>query len=420
MKENPPVDAPPVDAPSEVLIAGAGPTGLAAALFLAERGIRARVVDRTSAPAPGSRALAVNARTLRLLEGTGVTEELLARGRVRAASLWRPGRRVARIDLSRVRDRYAFMLIHPQSGTEALLAEAVEACGVSMERGVALEAVEVLRSRPGDGVGEEATGEGTGTGGAGVTLSRWGRASGDGDGSRVGAGDGSPTGRGTPGVEREEVEVDVLLGADGARSTVRREAGIGFPGSAYEEPWWLYDLALETPLPPDEVHIFLLDDGAMLVARVDGEVWRVAGTAPGRLERLPAGTVPGAVSWESEFRVAHRVAERFRKGPLFLAGDAAHIHSPTGGRGMNLGIEDAWVFAALAAEGRLSDYERLRRPVVRKVVREVERRSEISRRGSLSGRVARVLAPVFGAVAGFAAPAIGRWLLGLDHDVETG
>jgi len=359
-----------------VLIAGAGPTGLAAALFLAERGIPVRILEKKLEPSPYSKAFGVNPRTLELLEDAGVTEQLLAQGwRMSALNLWQNNRRLLRLDFSRVNHRFPFMLIHSQAKSEALLAEAVAKRGVHVERGVKLEQVEVHQGQ------------------ATAILQNGGERS-------------------------ETFTSSYVLGADGAHSTVREQLGIGFPGSAFEEAWRLYDVALDVPLAHNEAHAFLYDDGAMFMVRLEDDIWRVLGNIPNLFNHLPQGTRVGNIAWESDFDISHRMAEHFQNGCACLAGDAAHIHSGLGARGMNLGIEDAYVFAALVAQGRLENYERLRRPVVKSVMHTVERMTEIPRGRSLLAKVVRKIAPVLAPFASFATGNASQWILGLDHEVS--
>jgi 2-polyprenyl-6-methoxyphenol hydroxylase-like FAD-dependent oxidoreductase len=320
------------------LIAGAGPVGLAAALFLARRGIRTRLIDKATAPSATSRALAVNPRTLHMLEGTGVTEAMLARGqKITEARLYREDRLMARIPLNSLGGDYPFMLGLSQAASEALLAEALVRAGVGrIERGVELV-----------GCAEHE--------GMDITLAAGG--------------------------ETEIVRPAWILGADGAHSTVRECLHIGFPGHALDEPFSLVDVPLEGDIDPQAAHIRLFDDGGFLFlvrtvadARTEKPpyLWRLIGNAPDLFAQLGDLRPAGPVAWSSSFHVAHRIADHFRRGKAYLAGDAAHIHSPIGARGMNLGIEDAWVFAELAARGRLSHYENMRRHVDHEVVQRVE------------------------------------------------
>lgn len=209
-----------------------------------------------------------------------------------------------------------------------------------------------------------------------------------------------------------------MFGADGAASAVRHLLGIGFDGITYPEPWHLFDVELDTPLPLDEANILLLPDGGMFVVRHAGNLWRVLGSGTDLLGALPAGTTVGPIHWESSFQVSNRVATRFSDGRIHLGGDGAHSHAGIGARGMNLGIEDAFVVAALFDQSRLTDYDRLRRPTVRKVVREITRMMMVPRSQTLPGRIVRGFPPIVRAVLPLARTGIQPWILGLDHETR--
>ncbi len=359
--------------PADVLIAGAGPTGLTAAVLLADQGQTVRIIDKRTAPSAHSKAFGVNARTLALHEVTGLTDRLLAAGiRMTAINAWRRDRKMFRIDLTTARHRYPFMLVHSQNRTEALLRELVAERGVQIEHGV-----ELTEIHPEADINS-------------VTLSH---------------GDGGS----------EIARPAIVLGADGARSAVRRSLNIEFVGSSFDEPWILYDVELETPLDPDEAHVFLLDDGGMFAVRLQGQVWRVIGNVSDMLTRLPAGTEHGAITWSSHFGIASKVAGQLQVGNVALAGDAAHIHSGLGARGMNLGIEDAFTFAHLLARGQLQRYDALRRPIVADVVRQTARVTEVPRGRRPHAKVVRRISPFLAPMIPIVQRRVAEWVLGLDH-----
>ena len=341
------------------LIAGAGPVGLAAALFLARGGTRCRVVDKAEQPRKYSRALVVNPRTLTLLEPTGVTEQLLALGKpLHGAQFHADGQVLAEVNFDGLPGKYPFLLALSQSVTERLLRKALSGAGVEVERGVAL-----ADCHPVDG------------GGVNVDLTR-------------------------PGTDDvEHATVPWLLAADGARSVARTALDIPLPGSTFPREWHLSDVPLRTDLPPDRAHLIFLPDGRFLfVARVVDDapadpaadpLWRVMGNLRRPADHVPGATVTGPPAWTSTFRIEHRIAAAMQRGSVALAGDAAHVHSPVGARGMNLGIEDAWVLARLVLANRLADYGRLRRPADRAVVRRVEAIARTAQGESPASRLAR-------------------------------
>ncbi len=363
----------------QVLIVGAGPTGLAAALFLTRRGVPVRIIDAADQPTRTSKALGVNPRTLTLLEETGVTAAIEAEGQgIRALRLHRLGRPLATVTIDwAALDVDHPMVILPQARTEALLTEALAALGVGVERGLGLTGL----TQAGDAVT--------------ATLS---------DGSSV--------------------VVPVLFAADGAHSAARKALGLGFPGDGWDEPWQLIDLDLSGPAP-DEGWIDLRPTGPFVCLPYSGTTFRLIGFGPPLLDNLPAGWTAGKVRWASDFHISHRMVEAVTVGRIGLGGDAAHIHSPMGARGMNLGIEDAFVFAACAADflageaGRLDDYDRIRRPVDAAVVRRVRGLTETVR--DTSGRadmMRRLAIPVLARLP-FVINRVIKVGMGLDHPVTV-
>jgi 2-polyprenyl-6-methoxyphenol hydroxylase-like FAD-dependent oxidoreductase len=365
-----------------VFIAGAGPTGLAAALFLSREGIPVRIVDQADAKEPTSRALAVNPRSLELLEGTGVTERMVAEGRpikrVRFYQGWSP---LAELDFRDIHPRYG-MIVLPQSRSEALLTEALAQAGVTPERSVRLDGLiqteQCVQARLTHADGRD-----------------------------------------------ERAQADILFGADGAHSETRRCLGLGFEGTAFPEPWPLRDVYLDVPLDTDSAHVSFSEDGLTFLLALEPGLWRVFGNVPDPIRCLPYGTRIGVTQWDSTFHISHRVASTAAVGRVALGGDAAHIHSPAGARGMNLGIEDAFVFASYAIDtlsgdsSRLADYGRSRHQVHRKVVRRIELLTRLARgRPPPIRTLRRFLIPFMAGVSATAA-AMRRTLTGLDHEVEV-
>lgn len=370
------------------VIAGAGPVGLGAAVLLARQGCRPRLIEARHAPSQQSRALAVNPRTLGLFEASGVSDAILRAGlKIRGALFHRDRRVIAALRFAGMHPRYPFMVALSQAHTERLLEHALRAAGGEVFRGTVLA-----------GCASEAAG-------ARVSLAP------------------------AEGGGREHRVCPWLLAADGAHSTAREALGIEFAGGTFAHHWHLVDVALKTRLAPDHAHIFLSADGGfrfllrVVDDRLGGEhrdpLWRVLSNRAQPLTNLDeiGAEQTGAPVWQSRFPVAHRVATRLGSGHVYLAGDAAHVHSPVGARGMNLGLEDAWVFAQLASANRLPRYEALRAPVVRQVVRRVRALSQLAAGESILTRSAQRLALPLATRLAPISKRMRATLTGLDHDL---
>lgn len=360
---------------SRPLIVGAGPTGLAAALFLSHRGVPARVIDAALKPPVTSRALAVNPRSLSILAGTGVDQAILSEGRpIDILRVHEDGRERAKIEIDIQGLGVASPLIAlPQARTEALLAEALAARGVTVERGVGLTAL----SQDAEGVT--------------ATLTNG-----------------------------ETVAAPILLGADGAHSVTRHQLNLDFPGSAFPETWLIMDVEIDGP-STTEGYIDFTSDGPLIVLPLQDRVFRLIGFGAPLLPRLRRDWNVGAVLWESDFRISHRLASALNVGRVCLAGDAAHIHSPIGARGMNLGIEDAFVFAACAERflggeaDALAAYGASRHKVDGDVVRRIERLTKAVRaRGSIAPTVRAAVLPMVAHIKPLQ-HVFARMGMGLDH-----
>ena len=160
--------------------------------------------------------------------------------------------------------------------------------------------------------------------------------------------------------EKRTVKSELLIGADGAHSTVRHKCGIEFPGSKFPGDWSLADIRAEIPWDYKLANVSFRDNGLIFILQIKEGVYRVASNKPNVIVNLPEGAKVDEVLWQSDFSVSHRQVPVYRLGRVFLAGDAAHIHSPLGGRGMNMGIEDAATLADLMVGGNLAEYSLLR------------------------------------------------------------
>jgi 2-polyprenyl-6-methoxyphenol hydroxylase-like FAD-dependent oxidoreductase len=343
----------------DVLIVGAGPTGLMLANQLVRRGIRPTIIDRHSGPAEQSRAMAVHARTLEIYAQLGIVGEAIALGRKgEGANVWTNGRRAARIplsDIGRSLSPFPFVLMLGQDDNEIILGERLREQGVRIEWDTELVALSQSA--------EQVT----------TTL------------------------RGPDGARREVV-AKYVAGCDGARSSVREMNGIAFPGAPYEHVFFVADTEATGPMVQEELNVYLWRDGFHLYFPMHGQDrWRVIGILPPRLrgrdgltfeEIVPAlteeagsGLTFHGCDWLSTYRIHHRCTERFSKGRCFLAGDAAHIHSPMGGQGMNTGLQDAYNLAwklALVLTGRadprlLDTYGAERMPVAQRLLQTTDR-----------------------------------------------
>src|SRR5215469_16649981 len=329
----------------QVLIVGAGPTGLMLATQLLSRGVATRIIDKGDGVILQSRAINVHASTLEILHQMGLAERFIDRGQaVRRLRFYSSGRSLLSLDLALNGSRYGYMLDIPQDFTERLLRTRVSELGGEVEQGMELEGLDDRR---------------------GCVSAR----------VRDRAGQAS------------HITAEYVVGCDGAHSRVRHELGLEFAGHPYPQDWLIADVRLDWDRREDEIHVFFRPDPASLICfPMTGHRWRLVVTLAGQrsrqspsiaeiqmivAERSPEQVAVTDPTWLANFHTHRRSTSVYRRGRVLLAGDAVHIHSPAGGQGLNVGVADAhnlgWKLA-LVAQGRspewlLDTYGEEREPV---------------------------------------------------------
>ncbi len=344
------------DAPTDVLIVGAGPTGLTLAVNLLKAGIRIRLVDAAPERSHRSRALAVQARTLELFEKLGISGPLVERGtRALHLTAYVRGEPLFHLDIPDIGvddSPFPYLLFVSQDETERALERKLVELGGQVERPARLVDFRQVH----DGVV--------------ATLERAGAL--------------------------EEAQAKFIVGCDGAHSAVRKIIGLEFAGGTYPQTFLLGDVDVEWGKPKDQLNVFLGDDGVFAAFPLRGrQIRAIISTSEPDHDHDPTVDELQALArrysrtelrfdnpeWLARYRIHHRGVERYRVGRAFLAGDAAHIHSPAGGQGMNTGIQDAWnlgwklalVLRGEASDALLDSYERERLPVGRILLRVTDR-----------------------------------------------
>ena len=344
---------------TDVLIVGAGPTGLMLANQLARRGVLPLIIDRHAGPSRETRALGVQARTLEIYAQLGIAGQALELGkRGTGANMWTEGRWAARVplgDIGKDLSPFPYLLILGQDDNERLLGDALRTRGIAVQWNTELIDLEQTESQ--------------------VTAS-------------IRQPDGT----------LRKVTAAWVAGCDGAHSAVRELNGIAFPGAPYEHVFFIADTQATGNMVPDELNVYLWREGFHLFFPMRGtDHWRVVGILPRDLRTRDKLTFEDVVpsvrreagsglafqgcSWFSTYRIHHRRAARFRDRRCFLLGDAAHIHSPVGAQGMNTGLQDAYNLAwklALVVTGRadaalLDSYEAERIPVAQRLMGTTDR-----------------------------------------------
>jgi 2-polyprenyl-6-methoxyphenol hydroxylase-like FAD-dependent oxidoreductase len=378
---------------NQILIGGAGPSGLALAAELGRRGVSAAIIDRQAAGANTSRACVIHARTMEVLEPLGVTRDLLAEGiKVPVFRIRDRDRPLLTIDFSEIPSSYQFTLMLPQNRIEQILLRHLENFGRSVVRPCELISYSTSTSQIEADV----------------------RTNGS----------------------IQSIKAQWLIGCDGMHSTVREQSGITFAGGEYEASFVLADVRMEWPLSRQEVTLFYSPKGFVVVAPLPHNRFRIVATveeAPeipslkfmqAALDARGPTTNPGRihdVAWSSRFHIHHRVAQTPRKGRILLCGDAAHIHSPAGGQGMNTGIQDSISLAeALAStlqdgdETRLESWAVRRHKIASDVVALTDRMTRVATMKSPTGQALRNMAVAFFGHLPWVRAAVAKTLAELD------
>lgn len=344
-----------------VLVVGAGPTGLTMASELRRQGVDCRVIDKTETRSQFSKALGVHARTMEVFFHIGIIDKVLSSGwSIYGTNLYYGGKRLVHLDFGELESPYPFVLMIPQSETERVLDEHLNSHGGKVERVTELVTFQQSSSE---------------------VIAKVKRAGDD---------------------REEEIRCQWLVACDGSHSTVRHTLNVSFEGAAYEELFATADVQVGWSLPEDEMHAFFSPDGALVFFPFGNHRYRIIATVdPARAkgdaptleemqtlinERGPQGAKISDPRWLTWFKIHRRSINQYRHGRVFLAGDAAHIHSPIGGVGMNTGIQDAYNLAwklALVVKGKadqrlLDSYQDERHPVGQAVLKGTDMATKVA------------------------------------------
>jgi 2-polyprenyl-6-methoxyphenol hydroxylase-like FAD-dependent oxidoreductase len=355
----------------EITIIGAGSTGLSAAIFLHEKGHKVRIFEKRER-ATITKAIGINPVTLKIFEKTGISQRFITNGwKLETSNIYYRDKLVYKNHFSKVRHPYPFMIIQPQYETENILEEYLNERGIFVERKFELDSLQSKENSIN----------------LGFKNSKFADYNFNTDG--------------------------FVLGTDGSKSKVRELAGIKMNGWEHDAVFTLYDIELETNLPPNELHYIFLTEGAILMLRIKDNIWRIGGNLPNLLEMLPKGTKTGKISWETKFTIREMVSEKLNHHNIFVLGDAAHVHSPLGGRGMNLCIEDSYLFTEFLSNNKLNNFSKFRLRELNKTVGVLGKLTEVIGGNHIVGNLLRSQMGNFSFMFPLFMPYMRKFLLGL-------
>ncbi|WP_158797989.1 FAD-dependent monooxygenase [Pedobacter sp. L105] len=345
-----------------VLIAGAGPTGLTAAMELSRMGIPVRIIDKAQGPSKTSRALAVQSRTIELMGQRGLAKDMLAKGNpVHHTTIYNEKRILGKVNLALIQSRYNFCLLISQAETEGLLRDQVARQGIVIEW--ATEMTDFTQLAEDNGIT--------------AAIKK-------------------------PDGKTEQFGASYLISAEGAHSIARTKLGLHFEGKTMGQNYALGDLHIDGEIPEDEMSVFISKKGFVALFPMTGKRFRMMVTdpenhtkadAPPTIEELQnlynnVVHLPGRLfdmNWGSRYGINSRMMKTLKVGNVFFGGDSAHIHSPAGGQGMNTGIQDminlswkmAFVIKGLAKSELLESYEEERVPIIKGLLNTTEKATDM-------------------------------------------
>ena len=316
-----------------ILIIGAGPAGLTGTIELTRRKIHCHIIDKKDSPSTLSRAVDVNQHSLEIMEKSKITEKLLKQGsKIQGGDFHdKNNKTIGQLNFKKIKDDKNFLLALPQDQTEEIMRTHLAENNIHIEYKSEVINIELKNNQ------------------AEVVILK--------------------------GAEKTTKTFDLVIAADGAHSAIRQKLNINFIGHDYKDLWSIADFeAPNLPYEKNHAHVFFRGHGQVSFAiRIGQDRYRGVSNTKDTIASLPENIKVTRIHRASSFKISVRQAQTYQKGCVYLVGDAAHVHSPAGGRGMNLGIEDSYILAKLIKEDRLEDYTKLRHKVGKKIINFSER-----------------------------------------------